>query len=68
MDRLPTIWSESDDSDDPCSDKGEPRGHLKREIEHEIQLLNDPIPFEMVMKKRTQKDWKKAERKRSWIQ
>lgn len=55
------------DSDDPCSDEGEPRGRLKslRKIEHEIQLLNEPIPFEMVMKKRTQKDWKKAERKKS---
>ena len=42
---LPTIWLESDDSDDPCSDKGAPKGHLKREIEHEIQLLKDLLKW-----------------------
>lgn len=52
---FPTTWKlESDDSDDPCSDGVEWRGRLRREIEHEIQLLKEPTPFEMVMEKRRQ--------------
>jgi hypothetical protein len=37
------------------------RGHLQKEIEHEIQLLNEPSPFEVLMVHCTQEDWTKAE-------
>jgi len=64
--------SESGDSDGPGSTSGADsededawRGRLQKEIEHEIQLLNEPSPFEVLMVHRTQEDWKKAESNRS---
>jgi len=63
--------SESGDSNGPESTSGGDsededawRGHLQKEIEHEIQLLKEPSPFEVLMAHHAQEDWKKA--KSNW--
>jgi hypothetical protein len=60
--------SESGDSNGPESTSGADsenedawRGRLQKKIKHEIQLLNEPSPFEVLMVHHTQEDWKKAE-------
>jgi hypothetical protein len=68
-------WVSSDDESDGDSDEGgisdnesdpELERRLQRNIEHELELLNAPSVYEMLMKKRTQPEWKKAESNRGF--
>lgn len=56
-------WADTSDDDGSESDASDFE-RLEKSLQHELKLLTEPSPYEMLMKPRVKEDWKKAERNR----
>ncbi len=65
-DDLSSTDTEADDSMDESDNICEEMAHLERTMQHELQLLHEPTPYDRIMKKHTAAEWKEAEKNRGF--
>jgi hypothetical protein len=61
-DKMLTMETETDGSTNESNDEFEEMAHLERAVQHELQLLHAPTPYDKIMKKHTPAKWKEAEK------
>ena len=65
-DEMSTTETESDESTNESDDEIEEMADLERVVQHELQLLHRPTPYDEIMKKTTPAEWKEAEKNRGF--